>query len=297
MIKPGRHSQGTLSLALSKGADYLSLAKPELTFLSVVTAVCGAFLAGGSSYTTILHTFLGTLLVGGSAGTLNQFIERDVDRLMRRTSNRPLPSGRVQPLEALILGCLLGAAGLLDLLHYTSPLAATLAAVTLATYLLLYTPLKRITPVATLVGGIPGALPPVIGWVAVRGELSWEPAALFGILFFWQIPHFLSLAWMYRTDYQRAGFRLLTVVDRTGIRTGREILGHTGALVLVSLIPALTGFFNGLYALGAIVLGGVVLKASVDLLRFRTNGAARRLFLVSLIYLPALMLCMVLGRL
>lgn len=293
------HESGTLAIAKSRITDYVALAKPELTLLSVLTAVCSAFLASGPKLPSaaILHTFMGTLLVGGGAGILNQFIERDYDRLMRRTANRPLPAGRVRPVEALSLGLFVALCGVADLTFFTNILAGCLAVATLVTYLLLYTPLKRLTPAATVVGGVPGALPPVIGWVAVRGELSLEAAALFAILFFWQMPHFFSLAWMYRSDYARAGYRMLTVVDKDGRRTSRHILAHSVGLFASSLLPYSFGFLNLTYAILAPILGTFLLVASLNFVRTRENAAARQVFLASLIYMPCLLLGMVIGKL
>ena len=289
---------GALAAAKSRVSDWISLSKPELTLLSVLTAVCGAYLASGTDLYSakILHTFLGTLLVGSGAGILNQFIERDYDRLMRRTSHRPLPSGRVRPFDALILGVVISLAGVADLTFSANPLAGSLAIATLATYLFLYTPLKRLTPLATAVGAIPGALPPLIGWVAVRGEFSAEGVALFAVLYFWQMPHFLSHAWMYRLDYARAGFRILAVVDPEGKKTSGHILGHSLALGVVSLVPFAFGFLGLAYALSALLLGSYLIICAVKLHRTRSTAGARQVFLASLVYLPGLLLGTVLGK-
>jgi protoheme IX farnesyltransferase len=289
---------GTLAIARSRIMDYAALAKPELTLLSVLTAVCGSYLASGPKLASvaIVHTFIGTLLVGSAAGALNQLVERQYDRLMRRTANRPLPAGRVRPGEALGLGVFAASAGIADLAVFTNILTACIAVATLATYLFLYTPLKRLTPMATLVGAIPGALPPVIGWVAVRGELSSGALALFAILFFWQMPHFLSLAWMYRSDYARAGYRMLTVADPGGASTFRHILGHSTGLFVASLLPYVFGFLTIRYAVSALILGGVFLLFILNLARKPSNSAARLIFLASLLYLPALLLSMVVGK-
>jgi len=298
-MRPQTDQPGTLAVANSRLADYLVLANPELTLLSVLTSVCGAYLASGATLvpTTILHTFIGTLLVGSGAGTLNQFIEREYDRLMRRTANRPLPSGRLRPSEALALGAIISAAGVADLALFTNVLAGGLAFVTLVTYLFLYTPLKRLTPMATIVGAIPGALPPLIGWVAVSGELSFQAFSLFLVLFFWQMPHFLSLAWMYRVDYARAGYRTLPVLDQGGRRTSRHILAHSIALVGASLLPFLSGSLGPAYAVVALGLGGFLVGTGLNLAQSKTNAAARSLFVASLIYLPCLLVSMVATKL
>jgi len=289
-------SRGTIALERPLVMDYLSLTKPELTFLSVLTTFAGYYVgAAGDMHGIILCcTLLGTAMVGGGAGALNQYIERRHDGLMRRTRNRPLPSGRMPALHALVFGTFLTVAGILLLAVFANFLTALIAAVTSVTYLYLYTPLKRITPLSTLIGGIPGALPPVMGWTAARNEISGDAWILFGILFFWQIPHFLSLAWMYRKDYERAGYRLLTVVDTEGKRTGRQVLFHTVVLIPVSILLAPTGLLGLGYVIGAFLLGLIYLGFALWFSLARTNESARALFFLSLLYLPALMLVMVL---
>jgi protoheme IX farnesyltransferase len=236
-------------------------------------------------------------MVGGGAGALNQLIERRYDAMMKRTEQRPLPAGRLLPVEALLFGCIIGATGVAELLFFVNPLSAFLAAGTLVSYLFLYTPLKRITPYATIVGALPGALPPLIGWAGARGAIDPGGLLLFGILFFWQIPHFLSLGWMYRRDYARAGYRLLAVVDSGGKRSGAQGLAHTVALVVVTVLPWWTGMFGPVYLAGALLAGGLFLAAGWKLYSSRSNTAARRVFAASLAYLPALMAFMVLDRL
>jgi len=278
--------------------DLLALTKPELTLLSVVTALGGAYLASVTTTdpSVLLHTFLGTLLVGGGAGTLNQYLERNFDALMRRTENRPVPSGRVSERAALLFGLALSVGGVAQLALFTHPLAAYLAVATLVSYLLLYTPLKRVTPFATVVGGIPGALPPLIGWAAVSGELTMGAWSLFFILFFWQMPHFLSLGWMYRKDYARAEYRLLTVVDPTGEVASRQILIYSIALIPASVMPTMVGTLGLLYFVGALVLSVVLLQFAIRLYRDRINDTARKLFFGSLFYLSLLVGLMILDR-
>jgi heme o synthase len=275
-------------------ADYLLLMKPELTLLSVLTAVCSAYLAMRGSLHAIflLHTFIGTTLVGGTAGALNQYIERRYDALMKRTERRPLPSGRVQPFEALFFGLVLALAGLFYLVVFTNWVAVFLSVLTLVSYLAIYTPLKRKTPFATMVGGIPGSLPPLIGWAIVQGGLSREAWALFFILFFWQIPHFLSLAWMYRLDYARAGYRLLTVIDPSGAVTCRQIFVYSAALVPASIMPMLVGLTGAIYFVCALMLSVGFLFIAIRMYRIRTNSAAHNLFFASLFFLPALFMLM-----
>jgi protoheme IX farnesyltransferase len=244
----------------------------------------------------MVHTLIGTLLVGSGAGALNQYIERNSDALMRRTESRPLPSRRVQPRDALLFGIVVSVLGVLQLGLLTHPLAGSLAAVTLASYLFMYTPLKRVTPFATVVGGLPGALPPLIGWAAVAGELSIGAWSLFFILFFWQMPHFLSLAWMFRKDYARAGYKMLTVVDPTGEVAARQILIYSLALIPAALAPTLLRILGSLYALGALILSLGFLFQAIRLSRDRSNANARKLFYGSLVYLSALIGLMILDR-
>ena len=274
--------------------EYGVLMKPELTLLSVLTAVGSAYLAlnGSLHYYLLTHAFIGTTLVGGAAGVLNQYMERRYDALMKRTEHRPIPSGRIQPIEALFFGIFLGIAGLSYLALFTNWVATSLAVLTLVSYLAIYTPLKRKTPFATVVGGIPGALPPLIGWAVVRGSVSMEAWSLFFILFFWQMPHFLSLAWMYRNDYARAGYKLLTVLDPSCAITSRQILVYSIALIPASLMPMLVGITGLFYFIGALMLSLGFLAIAIRLYFVRTNYAARKLFYASLLFLPALFFLM-----
>ena len=290
--------QNTLSVERSRFRDYFILTKPELTFLSVVTALTGYYLgaAGSIQAIVLLHTLVGTALVGGGAGTLNQYVEREYDGMMKRTENRPIPSGRIHPYEALIFGIVLSLIGIGELTFCANPLTGFLASVTLVSYLFLYTPLKRITPLSTVVGAFPGALPPVMGWTAARNEVSAEAIILFSLLFVWQIPHFLSLAWMYRKDYSRAGYRLLTVVEPEGNMAARQILAYTALLIPLNVIPWTIGMFGPIYLILALLLSLAFLAVSIRLLRDRSNAAARHVFAGSLIYLPLLMAIMVVDR-
>jgi protoheme IX farnesyltransferase len=283
----------------SRLADYVTLTKPELTFLSVITALGGYFLGadGTLSLATLLHVLVGTMLLGGGVGALNQFIEREHDAKMRRTENRPLPAGRLAPSEALLFGTALSVAGLIELALFTNLLTGFLAFLTLATYLFLYTPLKRITWTSTIVGGIPGALPPMMGWTAARNEITVEAWILFGILFCWQMPHFFSLAWMYRRDYERAGYPMLTVIDAEGKRTSVQILIYCVGLIPLSLLLTLSGVLGWVYGAGALITGGAYLYYGIELQRTRANSSARRMFFVSLLYLPALLAFMLVDKL
>lgn len=293
------HQNGTMTLQRSRALEFAKLAKPELTMLSVMTAVGGAFLAStdGLPVTALMHTLVGTAMAGGAAGTLNQLFEREHDAQMKRTENRPLPAGRVQPHSALIFGLLLAAGAIVYLWLTANATAALLALITIVSYLFIYTPLKRRTPFATVVGGIPGALPPLIGWAVVRNGVSLDAWSLFFILFFWQMPHFLALGWLYRKDYARAGYRLLTVLDLSGEVTCRQILIYAAALVPASLMPTLVGLSGYLYFVAAFILSAAFLRSAVHLWYTRTNAQARKLFLASLVYLPALFGVMMVDRL
>jgi protoheme IX farnesyltransferase len=289
---------GTVTVAPARARDILALGKPELTLLSVLTAVGGSYLGlpEGASYIPLFWTFLGTLLVGAGAGALNMLLERKYDAQMKRTERRPLPAGRVSAPEAASFGLLCSAAGIAVLGLFTTLTAMLLASLTLATYLMLYTPLKRLTPFATLVGAVPGAFPPVIGWAAVRGTIGLEGWGLFALLFFWQMPHFLSLSWIYRNDYERAGYRLLAVLDRSGTVVKRQTLTFTAALVPASVFPTYLGLCGGTYFAGALLLSASFLVAAIRWVQPLTGNSARRLFLASLAYLPTLIFFMILDR-
>lgn len=298
MIRDSATPEGVFSPVWSRTMDYVILMKPELTMLAVLTALGGAYLAaaGEVHYSILAFTLLGTVLVGGGAGALNQYLERKFDAMMRRTENRPLPSGRLRDHQAILFGIVASISGVILLGAFTHILAGALAAVTLATYLFLYTPLKRITPYATVVGGIPGALPPLIGWAAVTGDLTIGAWSIFFVLFFWQMPHFLSLAWMYRKDYARAGFKMLTVVEPTGASASRQILIYCLALIPAVLFPALVGILGVFYAIGAFLLSIGFLALALRLYSDRSNASAKRLFHGSLIFLSGLMGVMLLDR-
>ncbi len=287
-------------LARARVADYLELAKPRLSMMVLLTVAAGALLgsAGALNWSILCHTLVGTALVAAGASALNQLLERESDALMRRTENRPMPAGRLQAVEVLIFGAALGIGGVAYLaVMLPQPLAALLAAVTFVGYVFVYTPLKRITSLNTLIGAVPGALPPVIGWAAVRGSIDPEIVAVFMILFLWQIPHFLAIAWIYREDYGRAGLRMLPVVDRDGRMSGRQMVGYCLALIPASLTPLVFGRGGLLYLLGALLLGGAFLGFVLAFQRKRSLRRARGVLRASLIYLPVLLALLLLDGL
>ena len=288
-----------LPLSRASAADWLELTKPRITMMVVFTALVGFVAASAASPWSGLLTaaLVGTGLVAGGASVLNMVMERDTDALMQRTRTRPIPAGRIRPAEARWFGALLTFGGLALLLSLCGALAALVAFATWASYLFLYTPLKRRTHLSTLVGAVPGALPPVIGWAAASGRL--EPGAfiLFAIVFLWQIPHFLAIAWLYRDDYERGGFPMLPVIDREGRVTGRQAVLHSVALLVVSLAPVAAGLGGVVYLAGALILGVALTLAALRLARARNVVAARSLFLASILYLPALTSLLLLAKL
>ncbi len=283
--------------------DLWLLMKPELTLLSVFTSLGSAYLAIKSPEASQLIIFpllaLGTLLVGGGSGALNQYFERDFDLIMKRTVKRPIPDRRILPNEALFFGItvsLIGA-GLLLMINW---LTALLAISTLVTYVFLYTPLKRISTIATIIGAIPGALPSLIGWAAIQNSLSNQSLTLFAILFYWQMPHFYSIGWLYRNDYSNAGFRLLTSLDIKGYKVSRQILINQIILIGVGLSPALVGLVSLEYIPIALIIGIVFLLFGLKFTRSikddSSNSAARMLFFVSLFYLPIIFSTMIIFK-
>jgi len=260
--------------------------------MALLTVAAGAVLASGGApdWRITTHALVGAALVAAGASALNQWSEREVDARMRRTRDRPLPAGRLQPGEVLVLGIASAAGGVVYLAAaLASALAAVVAALTLLTYVLVYTPLKRRTPLNTLVGAIPGALPPVIGWTAVRGSVGAEAGALFAVLFLWQVPHFLAIAWIYREDYGRAGLCMLPSVDPEGTATGRQMIVYCLALVAASLMPVEVGGAGPVYLAGALILGIGFLAYAVGFSLRRSTERARGVLRASLIYLPALL--------
>jgi heme o synthase len=278
--------------------DYVALAKPRLNVLVVASSAAGYYLASSSApqLAPMALAVGGTALVAGGAAVLNQVYERDTDALMMRTRMRPLPDRRVGVDEARAFGIVLAAAGIAVLSLSANLLAALVAAATLAIYLAVYTPLKRRSAISTLVGAVPGALPPLIGWTAGRGAIDAGGWTLFAIVFLWQIPHFMAIAWMYRDDYRRAGFPMLPVVEPGGARTGRQAVLYALALVPVSLVPALVGIAGLAYFWFALALGLSFLVLAARFAGVRSEARARALFYGSLLYLPLIWAAMILDH-
>jgi protoheme IX farnesyltransferase len=278
-------------LARTRGLDYLELTKPRITLLVLATTLVGFYLGseGKLQVLPLLHALFGTGLVAAAASALNMWLERDLDSLMKRTVGRPLPAGRLQPGEALAFSLVIAAAGLVYLFLFANVLATALAAITLLSYLFVYTPLKTRTWLCTLIGAVPGAVPPMIGWAAANGELAYGAWILFAIVFFWQMPHFYAIAWMHREDYRRAGFPMLPIIDRDGKRTSRQVSLYLSALILVTLLPSAIGLAGSAYLIGALALGLIFLASGLYFARMRDRISALRLFIISVCYLPALM--------
>ncbi|HBB88947.1 MAG TPA: protoheme IX farnesyltransferase [Blastocatellia bacterium] len=284
--------------ARDRVAAYLELTKPRITFLIVLTAAAGFALAspGRVDYRAMLTAMVGIALLSSGIATLNQYMEKDLDALMRRTANRPLPTGKLLPWEALAFGVGLTVLAEIYLIVFVNPLSAVLGLTVIAGYLFAYTPLKTRTSLSTFVGAFPGAVPPLIGWASARGTIGVEAWVLFAILFLWQFPHFLAIAWMYREDYTRAGILMLPVVEPDGRVTGQQIVLYTVMLLPVSLLPTLLGTSGKTYFVGAIILGLVFLYFSLRAAFSKSRQAARQLLLASVIYLPLLFILMVLDR-
>ncbi|MGH7895860.1 MAG: heme o synthase, partial [Candidatus Binatia bacterium] len=285
-------------LARRRLEDYLALTKPRVVLMVLITTFVGYYLGAVGDFATLplLHTLVGTALAAGGTMTLNQFMERGRDAHMMRTRHRPLPDGRLAPRDALVFGLVLLATGLLYLFRLVSPLAGALTATIAVTYLLVYTPLKPVTSLCSLVGAIPGALPPVVGWAAARGDVGFEAWLLFAIMFLWQVPHTLAIGTLYRDDYRRAGIRVLPVVDWSGTSTGTHSVTNCLALVPVALMPTLVGMAGTIYFGAALVLSTALLTVALALRRSGTPADARRLLMASLVYLPVLLAVMALDK-
>jgi len=282
----------------SRATDYVALAKPRLNLLVVMSAVAGYAMAHGDTtdFAGLGWMVVGTGLVSGGASAINQVIERETDGLMRRTRQRPLPDGRLTAVEALAFAGILSVSGLFVLAAGVNLLSAMVALATLASYAVVYTPLKKRTSFATVVGAIPGALPPVIGWAAAADALSQGAWVLFGIVFLWQLPHFLAIAWIYREDYARAGLPMLPVIEPDGRSTARQTVVYTAALLPLALAPTLVGMSGTAYFTGALILTLLFLAISMRFAMTRAVRDARRLFFTSIIYLPVLWALMIVDR-
>lgn len=282
----------TAEFTLSERVNgYVALTKPDVSFLVLMTTAAGYYMGarGPVVWLHLIHTVFGTMLIAAGTAALNHYIERDSDRYMRRTATRPLPTGLLQPREALTFGVFLSIAGAVDLYFIAGALAAGLGVATCLSYLLAYTPLKKRTVWATFVGAFPGAIPPMIGWVAATGSLDRGAWLLFGILFLWQFPHFHAIAWMYREDYARAGIMMLPVVDHEGTRTFRQIILYAAGLVGVSLLPAIVGLAGVLYFFGALVISTALLQVCLWAASNKTNHRAKWLMHATVMHIPLLL--------
>ena len=280
-------------------ADYLALTKPRLNFLVVATSAAGYYLGttGAIDLVAMAEAVAGTALVAAGAAALNQLYERDTDALMRRTRMRPLPAGRLSSGDARIFGWSLSGAGLALLAAQANWLSAGLALATLISYIAIYTPMKRRTPFSTIVGALPGALPALIGWAASHGSIDRSGAALFAIVFCWQLPHFMAIAWLYRDDYAKAGFPMLPVIDPEGRRAGKQAVYWAFLLVLASVAPGASGLAGRVYLAVALVLGAGMFALSVRFAADRSEATARALFYGSITYLPLLWIAMIANKL
>jgi len=293
---------GTVAISgegvLRRFADFFELAKPRIVLMVLVTAFVGFYVGSEKipDYLRLLQMLFGTALAAGGTLALNQFVERDTDAMMQRTRRRPLPDGRVQPREALWFGALITMAGLVYLALAVNLQSAWVTALITLSYLLLYTPMKRKSSLCMLVGAVPGALPPVIGWLAAIGDFKVDAWVLFAIMFLWQVPHTLAIARLYREDFAKAGIQFLPVIDPEGASTNRQIISHCAALLAVSLLPTLLGLAGAVYFTVAFVLGVGFLASGISLAMESTPSGARRLLFASLIYLPVLLLVMALDR-
>jgi len=279
-------------------SDFAELVKARLTLLVLLTTAVGYYLGatGPISFAGLFHAVFGTALAAAGAAALNQWWERRLDALMHRTRTRPIPAGRMLPRDALILGCLLSVAGIFYLSLTCNPLSALLAAATIVVYIFAYTPLKRVSTFNTLVGAIPGALPPVVGWAAAAGRVDIGAWSLFAILFFWQMPHFFAIAWMYREDYARAGFEMISKDDNTGARSASQSVLFCFLLLFISGTPQFLGLVSAVYLLIELVLNGLFIFVAMRFLRTQQAIDARRLFLTSIAYLPLLLGALVLTK-
>ncbi len=290
-IHPGRDR--TLAAVIA------DLVKARLTALVLITTLAGFYMGseGGVDLLLLLHALLGTGLLASGAAALNQVLERELDAKMRRTASRPLPAGEMRSDIALIFGGICAIAGMVYTAVLVNMLTALIGAITLGAYLFIYTPLKRITTFNTVIGAIPGALPPLMGWTAVQNNIDARGWSLFAILFFWQLPHFLAIAWLYRGEYEKAGFVMMPKLDPEGYRTGSQAFNHTIGLCFMSLFPVVLGLAGKFYFVAAVLLGAYFAKQAFHFSSQRNEAAARRLFLASIVYLPLLLMVMAFDKL
>jgi protoheme IX farnesyltransferase len=278
--------------------DLVELVKARLTLLVLVTTAVGFYLGaeGPVNFAALLHTVFGTAAAAAGAAALNQWWEHNLDALMQRTRSRPVPAGRMRPRDAVILGSALSIFGVAYLAFVCNALSAALGAITIIIYIFAYTPLKRVSTFNTALGAVPGALPPMIGWAAARGTLNAGAWMLFAILFFWQLPHFFAIGWMYRDDYARAGFQMISSDDRTGERSASQSVFFCMLLFIVAGLPAFLGIATVFYLLAELILGAVFVAVAMRFLKTRARADARRLFIASIIYLPLLLGALVLSK-
>jgi len=281
-----------------RASDYLALTKPRVVGMVMITTFVGFYLgsSGWMNWLLLLHTLIGVALASGGTLALNQYLERDLDARMLRTRLRPLPEGRLQPNAALGFGVAITTGALVYLTGVVNPLSGLVTAISVGSYLFLYTPLKQKTPLCILVGAVPGALPPVTGWAAASGDLHLEAWILFAILFLWQIPHSLAIAVLYREDYARANFRLLPVVEPDGTSTGRQIVSNCLVLFAIGLLPTTIHLTGAVYFVTAFMLGLALVTCGIMLAKTPSAKAARRLLLATLIYLPTLLVVMAIDK-
>ncbi len=283
-----------LTTRRTRFADLVELTKPRITFLVLITTLVGFYMGSrdGLRLVALFHAIFGTALVAGGASALNQYFERDLDARMLRTRSRPLPDGRLVPNEALLFSAIISVIGVAYLVFFVNLLTGAIGMLTLAAYIFVYTPLKTRTALCTLIGAFPGAAPPVMGWTAARGDIDVVALSLFAILFLWQMPHFFAIAWIFTEDYARGGFRMHV----SGESTGRQIIFFCCALIPISVLPTILGLTGMIYLLGAILLGFIYLGYGFAVALFRSNTHAQRLLRVSVLYLPALLVLMMLDK-
>lgn len=284
---------------MARAADFIELTKPRITFLVLITTAVGFYLGAPAAIdgALLIHTIIGTALVASGAGALNQYVERDFDARMARTKHRPIPDRRIGPEAALVFSAIISTAGILYLGLAVNRLPAMLAAITLLSYIFIYTPLKTRTPLSTLIGAVPGAIPPMIGWSASERDLGAGAWILFGILYLWQLPHFFAIAWMFTEDYARGGFSPLTVEAGLGESKSKQIVVSCFALIPVSLFPTMLGITGMSYFFGAVLLGLAYLAFGLAVAAFRSSSSARLLLRASVLYLPMLLILMMLDKL